>query len=224
MRSGMLRGMVGYLLGLVLASVLLGALVAHDRPELEQALAERSTCQVLVVGPSYINTGFVEGRFDEEAQRLGLGLKSCKYAEAGLTGYEVRHALELLLRERWPKLEYVLIDITLGDRVRFPAGNWYKPRVVDWHTLPVLAWVHKRYERLPKAERPPAYTLAIHAAHVLLNYLGVGRGITALRNIRLPAWTEGEGDAPKRRRSARKSQPPGYDARLRRVTADKARV
>jgi hypothetical protein len=219
----MLRGISLYVLGLVGASALLGVLVPRHRPVLERALAQRSTCQVLVVGPSYIDSGFAEASFDQEAKRIGLGLKACKYAEVGLAGYEVKHVLELLLRERWPKLEYLLIDITVGDRIRFRPENWYQPRVIDWHTWPVMPWVQRKYERLPKSRRPPPYTLLVHAAHVLVNYLGVGRGIAALKGVRLPDAEEERASVPKRRRS-RESEHVGYSAMLRSKTAEKARV
>jgi hypothetical protein len=223
MRYRALTGFATFLLGLALSSAVLYVVVPRDRPGLDAVLAKRSTCQVLIIGPSYINSGIREQTFDEEARRIGLNLTSCKYADNGLRGFELKHVLELLLSERWPKLEHVLIDITLSEMPKLRKENWYKPRVVDWHTFDGLLWIFRYYARQPGSLSAQWRTLAAHTEHVLLNYFGVGRGIAALKRVRLPAFDGEEDDAPQRPRRPN-ARGPNYEQKLRRATAEKARV
>ncbi len=214
----MLRGLACYLFGLAVGLAGLWGLVPHERPELEELLAKRATCQVLIVGPSYVASGIREKSFDKEARRIGLNLESCKYAEVGLRAYELKHVLELILRERWPKLEHVIIDITLGDKIGFRQDNWYKPRVVDWHTWEALEWLYGRYRRQPGGVRAHEPTLVAHAKHVVLNYLGIGRGVALLKRV-FPSVA-----LPSERGRMNQTYGPGYTQRLLRATADKSRA
>jgi hypothetical protein len=213
-----MRALVWYLLGVALGLVALWYLVPHERPELEEVLAKRATCQVLIVGPSYVASGIREKTFDKEARRIGLNLESCKYAEVGLRAYELKHALELLLSEPWPKLEHVIIDITLGDKIGFREQNWYKPRVVDWHTWEGLEWLYGRYKRQPGGVRAQQATLVTHVKHLVLNYLGVGRGALLLERV-FPSVT-----LARERDRMNQTYGPGYEQRLLRATAAKTRA
>jgi hypothetical protein len=175
-----------FLGGLGVTSAALYALVPHDRPTLDQALAKRKECGVLIVGPSYIELGIKEESFEREAARVGLGRKPCKYAMGAFQGYEVRHGLELLLEQRWPKLKEVLIDLTLGDNPEILPGNEYTARVVDWHTWSSVPWLLDYYRtRSRQAFWTRMHRLGVHAQHVAMNYLGVGRAIAPVGSIRL---------------------------------------
>jgi hypothetical protein len=218
-----------YLLGLLAAAAILYALVPHDRPALTPVLAERERCQVLIVGPSYVNVGIDVGTFDAEAKRIGLGLRGCKYAQSALQGYELRHALDLLFEKPWPKLEYVVIDTTLGPGMGlgFERENWFKPRVVDWHTFRALPWILEHPEKKGVSTRERVELFWGHVQHLALNYLGVGRGILPLSRVRVfsraePAATgyvgSGLAHVVHRERGH-----PGYARTLSKLIAQKAR-
>ena len=218
-----------FLLGLAAAAVVLYALVPHDRPALTPVLAERDRCQVLVVGPSYVNIGFEVQTFDAESARIGLGLRACKYAQSALQGYELRHVLDLLFDKPWPKLQYVVIDTTLGPGMGlgFERDNWFKPRVVDWHTFRALAWVSEHPDHRATTWRQRAELFWGHVEHLALNYLGVGRGIGPLSNVRVlargPVATSGFIGSGLTHIVHREKGHPGYARTLQKLIAQKAR-
>jgi hypothetical protein len=221
-----LRNLACFLGALVLTSAALYAVVPHERPVLDEVLAKSGSCQVLVVGPSYVQMGIHEAEFDAESRRIGLDLKSCVFAQGALQGYEVRHSLELLLSHEWPKLEHLIIDITLGESVRFDQGNWFKPRFVDWHTWESVPWLLSYYERQRGSLTRYAPQLLKHVQHLLMNYLGIGRGLRVLQ--RTPELvTEADDpalDAPAvRERSGKRNENEidDYPGLLRRLTREK---
>jgi hypothetical protein len=177
------RNFLIFLGALLLTSALLYAVVPHERPVLEKTLERKDTCQVLIAGPSYVEMGILPSAFDAESRRIGLNLESCIYARGGLGGYELKHGLDLLLSERWPKLEHVIIDITLGDRIAFEEGNWFKPRLVDWHVWGSLPWLLDYYDRQRGSLLPHLPMLNRHVQHLLMNYLGIGRALPLLEAI-----------------------------------------
>ncbi len=181
-----LRGTLYFLCGFAPVATLLYRLVAQDAEgAFDATLRSADSCNVLFVGPSYVRDGVFPHVFDREAKRLGSQLRACKYALSSLKGYEVRHDLEVLLREPWPKLELVVIDITLGADASFEKDNWYKARVVEWHTLGSVPWLYGFYRAQGLRGLALARTLAPHYAHVALNYLGVGRGVALLERASL---------------------------------------
>lgn len=181
-----LRGTVYFLGGFAPVAMVLYALVAQDAEGAFDATFQAArSCNVLFVGPSYVRDGVFPHVFDREAKKLGSELHACKYALSSLKGYEVQRDLEVLLRERWPRLELVVVDITLGSGVSFEKDNWFKARVVDWHTFGSVRWLYTYYREQGLRGLALARTLAPHYAHVALNYLGVGRGVALLEQARL---------------------------------------
>jgi hypothetical protein len=181
-----LRGAVYFLGGFAPVATLLYTLVARDAEgAFDATLRSAPACNVLFVGPSYVRDGVFPHVFDREAKKLGSHLRACKYALSSLKGYEVRHDLDVLLREPWPRLELVVIDITLGSGVSFEQDNWFKARVVEWHTLGSLPWLYGYYREQGLRGLALARTLAPHYAHLALNYLGVGRGVSLLERANL---------------------------------------
>jgi hypothetical protein len=218
-----------FLLGLLATAAVLYRLVPHDRPALAPVLAERERCQVLIVGPSYVNVGIDIATFDAESARIGLGLRGCKYAQSALQGYELRHVLDLLLEKRWPKLKYVVVDTTLGPGMGlgFERENWFKPRVVDWHTFRAMPWVLEHPDRKAATFWPRVELLWGHVQHVALNYLGVGRGIAPLSRVHVLAPPSEESSGPVASGLAhvvhREKGHPGYARTLSKLIAQKAR-
>jgi hypothetical protein len=217
-----------FLLGLSAAAVALYALVPHQRPALTPVLAERERCQVLIVGPSYVNVGIDLKAFDAESARIGLDLHACKYAQSALQGYELRHVLDLLFEKPWPKLEYVVVDTTLGPGMGlgFERDNWFKPRVVDWHTFRALTWAMDHPDHKAVTLRQRAELFWGHVEHLALNYLGVGRGIQPLSNVRVfgrGAVTDGFVGSGLKHIVHREKGHPGYARTLQKLIAQKAR-
>jgi len=180
-----LRGAAYFLCGFVPFAAGLYALVPRDSQAFDVTLKTARACNVLFVGPSFVRDGVYPQVFEREAKALGSPLRACKYALSSLKGYELRHDLEILLREPWPKLELVVIDITLGDGVSFDKDNWFKERVVDWHTLGSLPWLAAFYRDDELHGLELARALWPHYAHAALNYLGVGRGAALLERASL---------------------------------------
>jgi len=204
------------------------AVVPRDRPALQRTIDERAECQVLIVGPSYVQAGIFPPLFDAEARRIGLNLRSCKYAEGSLAGFELEYVLGRLLAKPWPKLEHLIVDVTLGQGSAFERENWFKRRPIDWHTWGAIPWLiaHDRPGR--KGRAAPALELWAHAQHVALNYLGVGRGIPLLEKLRFSSADEPAPALELTSMAHSPAHPPtkrrGYAEELRQLTASKARV
>jgi hypothetical protein len=173
-------------------------------------LAESKTCSVLFVGPSYVENQIDPEAFDREAARIGYDARACKVGTSGLRGFELRNVLQRILSHDWPRLELVVIDVTLGDRIGFEPANWLNPRVVEWHTLDSVPWLLDYYERtrMRRGEKPP---LLSHAEHVFARYAQVGRGVEALRSVHLLERFRPAVEAKRRANRARKERVRGKD-------------
>jgi hypothetical protein len=189
-RVGFAKNFAGFLLGLLVAVLARRALVPPVPGPLEKealpVLAERASCNVLFLGPSYVASQVHLETFNREAERIGSRARACKFGASALRGYELRMWFERFLAEDWPNLEIVVIDITLGDGIDFEPANWFKPRVVEWHTWKAMPWLLDYYEyreRLPLAKRIPA--LWTHTKHLGAHYVELGQGVSALRELRL---------------------------------------
>jgi hypothetical protein len=127
---------LGILFGLVVGAVLIYTLLpaARAREDRHRLSQSRATCQVLLLGPSYANM-VSPNDFDAEARRIGLDKRLCKLGRPGMAGFELKREIDFALGQDWPKLELLLVDITLGESAMFPEDNWFKSRAVEWHTL-----------------------------------------------------------------------------------------
>lgn len=166
---------LGVLFGLVVGAVLIYTLLPaararEDRHRLSQA---RATCQVLLIGPSYANM-VRPNDFDAEARRIGLDKRLCKLGRAGMAGFELTREIDFALGQDWPKLELLLVDITLGESAMFPEDNWFKSRAVEWHTFSGMKWLLEYYRTYPKRS-PELRVWVAHARHVLAHYASLGR-------------------------------------------------
>jgi hypothetical protein len=165
----------GILAGLVLGAALIYALLprARAREDRRDLNAARADCEILLIGPSYAN--MVEPpAFEAEARQLGFDKRLCKLGRAGLAAYELSQEVDFALSEPWPRLELVLIDVTLGRAPGFPEGNWFKSRTVEWHSLAGMNWVLDYYRDRPKRSPSPRVWLS-HVEHVLAHYVSLGR-------------------------------------------------
>jgi hypothetical protein len=150
----------------------------------ERVLHEREHCQVMFVGPSYVRAQIQTSAFDDASRSLGTPLSSCIFGGTGMRGYELRVHVERLLREPWPKLELVVIDITLGSAPGFDEANWYHPRLIQWHTLDSLRWISGFYASTHwQVSRSQ---LGAHLKHAGANYLNLGVGLD--RAAELGIW------------------------------------
>jgi len=160
--------------GLVLGASLLYALMPVERRERDrdELLRHKDDCQVLLIGPSYVNR-LVPAAFDDEAQRIGFSKRMCNLGRVNLRGYELAHELEIVLGHDFPKLELVAIDITLKESLAFDPENWFKPRVIGWHTLGAIPWLARYYSSTSRPLEP--LTALSHAGHVAAHYTSLGR-------------------------------------------------
>lgn len=195
------RCLLGFVLGLLASAALLYRLVRPVDPALDEALAEASRCNVLFVGPSYLEVGLKTELFDAEARALGHPLRSCKFTRSALRSYELKHDLEQLMAERWPALQKVAVDLTLfPSGIGFERQNWFNPRTVHWHTWDALPWLYGHYRTKKQSLGALAPIVAGHLQHVAMNYLGIGRGgvvLSGARWVERHAGWEGERKAPR---------------------------
>lgn len=165
--------------------------------DVEAALARRGECELLFVGSSYVRTQILTDVVDAELRRLGAPGTSVKVSAVALRGYELRHHLERLLSEDWPRLRLVVVDVTLGESPDITPHNRYKLRVVEWHTLAAIPWLARFYDRHPESRSWDV--LAAHAGHVAARYtrLGVAAALLAPPAVeRETAETEADPPAP----------------------------
>lgn len=182
------RNLLATLIGLLIGLLLLSRLPLPPDLKYESIKTLRQSCEVLFVGPSYVNSQVFTNVVDEEAARLGTPLSSCKYSRTAMKGYEMKHELELILAEPWPHLKLVMLDITLGPDSRIKKKNRFKPRVLRWHTWAFLPWLASHLDgQRTTAEYPRWLQLAKqgvdHVEHVLASNLLVGRGAEHLNRL-----------------------------------------
>jgi len=187
---GFARNFAAFLLGLLVAVLAHRALVPRVQSPLEKealsVLAQRASCNVLFLGPSYVASQIRPETFNREAEHIGSRARACKFGASALRGYELRMWLERFLAADWPNLEIVVIDITLGDRIDFKRENWFKSRVIDWHTWDAMPWLldyYEQREQLPIVEQIPEVWM--HTKHLGAHYVELGQGVSALRELRL---------------------------------------
>jgi hypothetical protein len=173
--SAFLARVGGILAGLVVGAALIYALLprARAREDRRALNAARADCKILLIGPSYANM-VVPSAFEAEARELGFDKRLCKIGRSGLAAYELSQEIDFALSEPWPKLELVLIDVTIGRAPGFPEENWFKSRTVEWHNLAGMNWVLDYYRHHPKRSPAPRVWLA-HVEHVFSHYVSLGR-------------------------------------------------
>jgi hypothetical protein len=224
---------LGFLLLLVLRRIVLPPAAWPLERQTAPLVAERFSCSVLFVGPSYVREQIYPRVFNAEAERIGLRAHACSFGTAQLRGYELRWLLERLLSYDWPRLELVVIDITLGDTLQFHEKNWMHPRVVEWHRSDAVPWLSGYYES--SLRRRPLKTIPVlwaHAKHVGARHLELGQGVAALRTFRLldrlRMAEAGDRQPPARRRAdkrPKKARPVGekYEQEVDDLRASKRR-
>jgi hypothetical protein len=212
--------------GTVLVGLLLGAAViyallprARAREDRQKLEAARATCQVLLIGPSYANM-VQPNVFNAEARRIGPGKQLCKLGRAGLAAFELAQDVDFALTGPWPKLELVLIDVTLGPKPAFPEGNWFKTRTVEWHSLAGLKWVTASYR--DRQSKPPSLRVWLsHVEHFLAHYVSLGRApelfgwrepLKVLTTGRVKRAKPKEAKEAKEAKTAERANPPRGDA------------
>lgn len=223
MKSFVTRAL-GVALGLLLGAVLLYMLLPplRAREDRRRLLAAHKYCQVMLIGPSYADM-ITPKVFDAEARRIGLDKRVCKLGRAAMTGYELVQELDAALSKDWPKLELVLVDITLGRPPSFPEENWFKSRTVAWHTLEGIRWLEAYYADFPR--RKPGFREALaHFGHVLAHYASIGRAPELFGwRERKKSWNRLASDAKKAKALRAKEKAAKQKLRTRKAKA-KARA
>jgi hypothetical protein len=189
----LVRGL-GILLGLVIGAALIYALLpaARAREDRQRLSEKRAWCQVFLIGPSYADM-VVPSAFDDEAQRIGLNKRFCHLGRTGMVGFELEQEIEFALSHDWPKLELVLVDVTLGETIGFQEANWFKSRAVEWHTVAGMKWLLDHYRGNPK-RWPKLRIWVAHVRHLLAHYASLGRA------PELVGWREPQKKTPRTRR------------------------
>lgn len=227
----LVRPFLAFVVGLAAMAALLLRVWPGDQDAYADTVAGAHECQILFVGPSYLHVGLNLDLFQQETRRLGHELCACKFTRSALRSWELRHDIENLLAYRWPKLERVVVDISLGSRVGFEEDNWFNPRLVFWHAWSSLPWLVEHSAVPPFQNSPRAFVREFwpHVQHVAMNYLGVGRGATALGEMRVLDRWGGEASGETRREANRfvrkgRVSEKDYPAVLAGITRRKARV
>jgi len=186
----------------------------QDRDEL---LRQKDVCQVLFIGPSYVNR-LVPAAFDDEAKHLGFSKRACKLGRVNLRGYDLKRELEVVLDHGFPKLELVAIDITLKESLGFDAENWLKPRVIAWHTFGAIPWLARYYSAGNR--KLELRTALAHAAHVAAHYTSLGRARELLSDGPEPV----KPDPTQRARPTKPNRPKTHDDKVARLVEGKRAV
>jgi hypothetical protein len=184
-----LRKALGFVAGFILVAALIHLFMPRRTglvdEHLRKGLAAREHCEVLFVGPSYVFSNIDTRVFDDEAEKLGFPVRSCKFGVSALKGYDLKRSIERLFEHDWPRLKLVVIDITLGTGVAFAEENWFKERVLEWHTWESIPWLFDYYyatdERRWSKKGP---LLWAHLQHVLARYTHLGGGRELLEDAR----------------------------------------
>jgi hypothetical protein len=193
------RCFLAFLIGLAAVAALLFRLLPGDQGAYAEAVANAPRCQVLFVGPSYLQVGLNVDIFEAEARRLGRELHACKFTRSALRSWELRHDIEGLLAYRWPKLERVAVDISLPRKnLGFDRENWFNQRLVYWHSWRSLPWLVDFYSGEGRGRGHPSSLGLVsdlwpHLKHMAMNHLGTGRGAAALTEARFLERLRGEG-------------------------------
>jgi len=88
------------------------------------------------------------------------------------------------MRQRWPALKYVAVDMSLAPGPGFERQNWFSPRMVHWHTWDALAWLRRYYASRRKGVLEVAPLALGHVQHAAMNYLSIGRAGSLLVHAR----------------------------------------
>jgi len=167
-------------LGLALTALLVGQLVSPPPDtQLVSLRVQARECEVLFVGPSYVQSQVLTDVVDAEARLLGYPLRTCKFAKTHLKGFEQYHSLRILMSQPWPKLKLVVYDVTLGADSGYVVENRFKPRVIRFHLPEIFQW-YFRFWSEQKAQRGHPRQLLDHGLHVLARSLHVGVGAELL--------------------------------------------
>ena len=192
-----MKGFVAALLGLALGLALIDAIAPDSTERLYREVEQmRADCEVLFVGPSYVNGQVYPDVVDQAAREAGVSLSSCKFARMHLKGFEMKRELEAILKNPWSKLRLVVFDVTLGPDTGFKPENRFKPRVLRWHTWDLLPWYLEHLEGQRTGKDSPYLRLWDHVQHVVVNALLVGRGAERLAELSDPATPDGGSKTP----------------------------
>jgi hypothetical protein len=112
----------GFACTLGLAKGLVTAAPSETERAYARAFASAARCTVLFVGPSYVDEQVLPDAFDDEAARIGLAARACKFGLSYPQGEALVRHLERLLAHPFPELELVVLDVTLGKE------PWLEPR------------------------------------------------------------------------------------------------
>ncbi|MCP4606581.1 MAG: hypothetical protein GY847_39745 [Proteobacteria bacterium] len=177
------------MIGCILTAISLHHLVPQRISEMtkeeRRALEAREYCEIMFLGPSYVASQISTAILDEEAARIGLNMRSCKFARKGLRGYEMRRHIQRLMKHEWPKLKLLVIDTTLGQKIGFKEGNWFKPRMLEWHTWSAVPWLVDYYKRDKRSWLEKFPEVWSHFKHLVGNYMLVGRGCEVLDELKI---------------------------------------
>jgi hypothetical protein len=180
----LVKNLLPALLGLALGLALLGAVLPRSKEKRHRAVEQlRTECEVLIVGPSFVNSQVFPEVVDAAALEAGTKLRSCKFARESLKAFEMKRELETLLSKPWSKLRLVVFDVTLGPDTGVKLENRFKRRVLDWHTWDLLPWYLDHMGGQRGGKHTPYLRFLDHVAHVAVNTLLVGRGAEDLADL-----------------------------------------
>ena len=145
----------------------------------------RHSCEVLIVGPSFVKNQVFPAIFEQEASRLGTDLEACRFSGAGMSSFEMLSRTMDLIDLGFPELDLVVFDITMGARPGFQEKNRFKTRMVQWHTPGVLPFAYRTYVRTDLDRAEVASLLLEHGKHVLARMFRLGEAHLQLEGLYL---------------------------------------
>lgn len=137
---------------------------------------------VIIMGSSFVRINFVPPAFDKRMKKHGYAIHSFNFALSGLMGSELDYYIEQILDLDLPRLKWIFLDVTLNQYPRLKEGNYYKLRVIRWHTWTRYLQVQQAIMQKETSLSERLEEVWVHAQHLLLNLGNVGEGMYALRN------------------------------------------
>jgi len=184
----LLAGSVAFLLGLGASAWGLRAVASRYAPpggdKFAYLVEHAAEYDVVVIGSSIVAVDFRAQPFEERLRdEHGRRLRAYSFAMGRLTGAELDFYVHRILALPMPKLEWLLIDVTLDQKPEMLEKNWYSKRELDWQTPRQFAIVGSQIMARNEPLSARLQTLWPYARHLAINVLAIGRGLPALEGF-----------------------------------------
>jgi len=167
-------------IGFVLTAALLAKLGGHpDLGLLDDKLqfftAHKDRYDLVFFGSSRVYRGIIPPLFDAEVAARGQAIHSFNFGIAGMQPHEANALIRRVLTLEPARLRWVVVELDEWDP-DVHDENRFKRRGVFWHDLPETLSAMRSTLLLDAPATQRLDLLSMHALHLAVRTLGVGRG------------------------------------------------